>query len=228
MWQLLKADLRYNSISFIVAGIIPIIYTIYILIGHPLGYEHSLVSRLLWPSLIGLLSVLLIIQPFAGRIIKNRDNIILPMPIKLNEIILSRILIILIPYLFLLFYLIVVHKLILTEWPGIIQRILFQYGVNALLASSIAFAYEYSLNSLGNDSKANKWLMSITIIIAFLLLNEFLIFRPFENIVPIGGIIFSIEATLIFVLSNLQFKKRVSFQTRWFYVETIKSWVRIQ
>lgn len=214
MWQLLKADFKYNSINFIVAGIIPILYTIYILIGHPIFDEHSLISRLLWPALIGLLTVLLIIQPLAGRILRNRDKIILLIPIKLNEIVLSRLLIIIIPYLLLLLYLIIVHKFILTQWPGIIQRILFQYGVNALLVSSIAFAYEYSLNSLENDSRVNKWFISISIIVTLLLLNEFLIFRPFENIVPIGGIIFSIEAIIIFVLSNFQFKKRLSFQTR--------------
>ena len=214
MWQLLKADIKYNSISFIVAWIIPILYTIYILIGHPMLDEQSLMSRLLWPMLIGLVSFLLMISVFAGKIMQKRDNIILLLPVRLNEIVLSRILIVLIPYLLLLVYLIIVHKLILTQWPGIIQRILFQYGVNALLAASIAFAYEYSLSSFENNSKANKWFMSISIIVAFLLLNEFLLFRPFESIVPVGGIIFSIEAIIIFVLSNLQFKKRLLFQTR--------------
>lgn len=214
MWSIIKSELKYSFDDFIVVSIFPILFTIYVIIGHPLMKEEQLITRIFWPFIVGLIPLFVLVKIW-GRsyLIEKHSRIQNSLPISLTELSLGRIISAAIPVIFLCGYFLIVHVIILHEWQSIVTRIFYLLGSNFLIISAFLLTYDFHLtfNSAFSLSGIMTGILVFIPVIVIGIIADRIIFLDSAIISSTGiGIIYFTLGLAMLYIDQFTFRKRQS------------------
>jgi hypothetical protein len=214
MWAIIKSELKYSIEDFLVVLIFPILFTVYIIIGHPLMNAEQLITIIFWPFLVGLVPLYILVKNW-GRsyLVEKHSQAHNCLPISLSAISLSRIISAAIPVIFLCGYFLIVHVIILHEWQSIVTRIFYLLGSNFLIISAFLLTYDLHLtfNSTFSLSGIITGILVFIPVIVIGIIADRILFLDSAIISGTGiGIVYFIIALAVLYIDQFTFRKRQS------------------
>lgn len=179
MLKLLFAEIEYNKVFLSFLAIIFILYTFFAVTDTQL-LERPEFEIDYWGAIAGLFIYLFFFIIYSMRILEKRIRMLTILPVSVNDISMSRLLLVLIPLIIILIYLVVIHYLLIDTWHEETGAMMMQAGFcftmifTVLLIRDIWMIYE-SKNVLLGITLCGATLLMIFGIIGWIFISGRLI-----------------------------------------------------
>jgi len=194
---------------------IPVSFTIFIVLGHPNMNEDQNISKILWPFIVGLLPLLVIVKSWGiSNIIEKHGRINNSLSFSIRQLSISRIISGLIPIIGLVIYLVIVHLILIQDWGSIVKRVFYLFGSNFVIVTAVLLTFDLQ-NVLRSKLTVTIWqtgtIVFLPVILIGILIDQ-LIFTQLANDSIAGeGLIFFCFGLMILVVDMYVFQKRNNF-----------------
>ena len=215
MWLLVKSEILYWYHTYLVTFMIPVSFTIFIVLGHPNMNEDQNISKILWPFIVGLLPLLVIVKSWGiSNIIEKHGRINNSLSFSIRQLSISRIISGLIPIIGLVIYLVIVHLILIQDWGSIVKRVFYLFGSNFVIVTAVLLTFDLQ-NVLRSKLTVTIWqtgtIVFLPVILIGILIDQ-LIFTQLANDSIAGeGLIFFCFGLMILVVDMYVFQKRNNF-----------------
>lgn len=177
MWKLLKYEYKYFGTLLSFSLLLPMIYTLVLLIDFEWINESDNIFRISIPLLFGMFPVIIVAITATMMIKEMRYRKIMLLPLRVSEIGLTRSLLLLIPALFIFLYNFIINFLLIPELPGLTERVLMQIGTYSILFSGLLISNDL-LQFVGRKYDTMKgitaWAYMIMVLLAIVILDYIL------------------------------------------------------
>ena len=215
MWAIIKSELQYFLGEILVVSVLPIVFTIYVIIGHPYMNEEQMITKLFWPFIVGLVPLFVYSKIWGvSYLTEKHSRIQICLPLSINKLSLGRMFSAAIPVVLLCLYYLIVHVLIYPEWNQIVVRIFYLFGSNFLIISAFLLTYDFHLtsNSTFSLSGIMTGILIFIPIIVIGIITDRIIFADSTFISETGiGIIYFLFGLVVLYIDQFTYRKRLSF-----------------
>jgi hypothetical protein len=214
MWLLLKSEMEYNITPYLMLFSLTALYSIFDLFGFRFFPGSFLKIKNGGNSIYVIATYILIIKMWLERMKDKTDRFHILIPVRLFIVSIVRLLVVIIPFVFIVSYFFIIHILILNDINDFASRLITQFSIFFVLVSCYIVFREIYLNFRGSKKKHGSFIyfmiriLSILIALALIIVNIYL----FNNRVGINEDLQLYAFGLILIYySHREFLKRRTY-----------------
>jgi hypothetical protein len=198
MFAIIKNEFEYNFKHLVLITLMSISYAICMTLHLNFLDDERLVSRVVWPLMIGFGPVIYIASLSAAAIYSGRQMKFVLLPISLRKISIARLFLAVTPLLFVFILLVISNELFFDKLQSLTDRIFYSSGVYFLLFAFLAIGYDLLYVIINLHTKYIKAIgLAMIIFFAALIFYTDSILFPIMDQTNIGILYFSLGLLLI-------------------------------
>ena len=143
LWAIVKSDLIYNYKRLLLNVLFLLVFTASVITDLEVFGENAPASRIFWPVLVSIGSVVLVLISYKIGLKEERSRILLPLPVELTKVAYARLTAGAVQLTGAFIYLLIVHHFIINSWEPITSRVFYQFGSYTFIMSAILFIYYF-------------------------------------------------------------------------------------